>query len=367
MPLVSVIVPVYNAQATLPRCVGSVLRQTMADLELVLVDDGSTDGSGSLCNTLAGQDERIRVLHQTNSGPSAARNNGLQHACGTWVVFLDADDAMSPVLLESALLAVQDHPSRMVLWPYTGSIQELPHSPVVQGTPQPFEALGRLQLENLLPMPWNKLYRLESIRRHHIQFDPAYSLGEDLLFCLDYCSALQEEGGAGFFCLAEPLSFYDQQVSGSLTHRVRPDHFVLWRGIYDRLFQACEQTFGCPAEDLLGLHRLVLQTLMAGCHDTLAAAQGPSPRQRRRDVRAILRDPWLHRHQRALAQGGLFSLYEVGIRLRSPRLAAWAFELRETDQTRFFNLQYTGEAIRKKLHSPAAARMTNKGKDGSSS
>lgn len=89
---VSVVIPVYNVLPYLERCVRSVLNQTYKDLEIILIDDGSTDGSGDLCDTLTGYDRRIRVVHQNNMGLSAARNTGIHHASGDYVIFLDSDD-----------------------------------------------------------------------------------------------------------------------------------------------------------------------------------------------------------------------------------------------------------------------------------
>lgn len=91
-PLISVIIPVYNVEVYLERCVESVRRQTYNNLEILLIDDGSTDGSGNLCDGLQGRDERIRVIHQPNGGLSAARNAGIQHCCGEFIAFLDSDD-----------------------------------------------------------------------------------------------------------------------------------------------------------------------------------------------------------------------------------------------------------------------------------
>ena len=88
----SVVIPVYNAKSSLKRCVDSWLAQSRSDLELLLVDDGSTDGSAGLCDELADSDPRIRVIHQKNSGVSAARNAGIQEACGEYVLFTDSDD-----------------------------------------------------------------------------------------------------------------------------------------------------------------------------------------------------------------------------------------------------------------------------------
>jgi len=92
MPTVSVIIPVYNAAAYLSRCMDSVLGQTHGDLEVILVDDGSTDDSPALCDDYALRDPRVKVLHQANGGASAARNNGLDHATGELVAFVDSDD-----------------------------------------------------------------------------------------------------------------------------------------------------------------------------------------------------------------------------------------------------------------------------------
>ena len=91
-PQISVIVPVYNAEKWLRRCVDSILAQTFTDFELLLIDDGSTDGSPAICDEYAQRDSRIKVFYQKNSGVSAARNSGLDHARGEWILFVDADD-----------------------------------------------------------------------------------------------------------------------------------------------------------------------------------------------------------------------------------------------------------------------------------
>ena len=91
-PLISVIVPVYNVEPYLTACVESVLRQTYSNLEVILLDDGSTDGSGRLCDGFAQKDARVRAVHQQNSGVSAARNAGLDMAKGDYLYFLDGDD-----------------------------------------------------------------------------------------------------------------------------------------------------------------------------------------------------------------------------------------------------------------------------------
>ena len=158
MDLISVIVPVYNALATLPRCAKSILTQSHSRLELILVDDGSADGSGGLCDALALADERVRVIHQKNGGVSTARNAGLAAAAGRWVVFVDADDALAPHALESALAAQQANPNRLVVWPFACQPEALPQTACCEGEAFGVEKTGWMYLDCCLSMPWNKLF-----------------------------------------------------------------------------------------------------------------------------------------------------------------------------------------------------------------
>lgn len=106
--LVSIIVPVYNVDCYLEKCVSTLVVQTYGNIEILLVDDGSTDGSGTLCDRLAERDSRIKVLHKPNGGLSDARNCGLRQASGEWVSFVDSDDWVSPVFIEALLRAALD-------------------------------------------------------------------------------------------------------------------------------------------------------------------------------------------------------------------------------------------------------------------
>ncbi len=100
MDKISIIIPVYNVKEYLERCVDSVLAQSYTCLEILLVDDGSTDGSGELCDALAAKDARICVIHQANGGLSAARNTGMDVCTGTWAMFLDSDDWIAPTMVQ---------------------------------------------------------------------------------------------------------------------------------------------------------------------------------------------------------------------------------------------------------------------------
>ena len=98
-PKISVIVPVYNVEKYLRRCIDSILAQTFSDFELLLIDDGSKDSSGEICEEYAGKDARIRVFHRQNGGVSTARNLGIDKAKGEWIYFVDSDDVVLPSAL----------------------------------------------------------------------------------------------------------------------------------------------------------------------------------------------------------------------------------------------------------------------------
>lgn len=127
--LISIIIPVYNVNSYLEQCVKSVLSQTYKKFELILVDDGSTDGSEDLCDALSLTDPRIRVFHKVNNGVGVARNYGLDQAEGKYVVFVDSDDWIAPNLLEECLSALVDTDSDIVLYKYNAIDEKgLPYS-----------------------------------------------------------------------------------------------------------------------------------------------------------------------------------------------------------------------------------------------
>lgn len=107
MPKISIIVPVYNAEKFLFQCLESIINQTFTDFELILIDDGSTDNSGKICDEYAEKDSRIKVVHQQNQGQAAARNKGLDIACGEWIAMIDSDDFVELNMLEKLITAAQ--------------------------------------------------------------------------------------------------------------------------------------------------------------------------------------------------------------------------------------------------------------------
>lgn len=109
MSEISIIIPVYNAEKYLPRCIDSIFMQTFTDFELILVDDGSPDRCGLICDEYMRRDSWVRVLHQSNQGQAAARNNGVNVANGEWITFVGADDMVHPQMLEMLYRSVNEH------------------------------------------------------------------------------------------------------------------------------------------------------------------------------------------------------------------------------------------------------------------
>ena len=156
----SVVIPVYNAKSSLKRCVDSWLAQSRSDLELLLVDDGSTDGSAGLCDELADSDPRIRVIHQKNSGVSAARNAGIQEACGEYVLFTDSDDYVAVDYLEKMANCVDNAGADLALCGFHHLFEgaDIPKSPRsgVWELQHFKETFLELYSMSYLNMPWNK-------------------------------------------------------------------------------------------------------------------------------------------------------------------------------------------------------------------
>lgn len=164
MELITVVIPVYNVLPYLEQCVESVLRQTYPELEVLLVDDGSTDGSGQLCDQCAGKDARVRVIHQRNQGLGAARNTGIRQANGELLLFVDSDDWIYPTMVEELYQILTVYQAQMaicdaeVVTEDNRVIQRM-ESDLPPGEPICLQSLPQLMLAP--HVAWNKLYRKE--------------------------------------------------------------------------------------------------------------------------------------------------------------------------------------------------------------
>ncbi len=197
MKRISIIVPVYNAAKTLDKCVISVLEQTYSGWELILVDDGSTDGSGAICDGYAAEDERVRVIHRENGGVSAARNTGMEAAQGEYIAFLDADDWLSPEAYEIMMRLMEETGAecaacgnRLVYPDDTEKTEKAPMSGGFHSAAKVRDRLvlpllcGRLSAEPVNGYVVRYLFDKKRIDEKALRFTGAYL--EDEIFLIDY-------------------------------------------------------------------------------------------------------------------------------------------------------------------------------------
>lgn len=182
---VSIIVPVYNTEKYLSQCVDSILRQTWSDWELLLVDDGSTDGSGALCDAYAVQDERVRVFHQPNGGVSSARNYGVEQAQGDWVCYVDSDDEVMPDYVKDMADAIEGD-TCLVMSNLSDSrhVGILNEDVVVRNQGMVHYLLSHSVLS--VSGPVAKLFNRRLLMAHGLCFPSGIHYGEDMIYFFRY-------------------------------------------------------------------------------------------------------------------------------------------------------------------------------------
>jgi len=193
---VSVIVPVYQVETYLPRCIDSILAQTFTDFELILVNDGTKDGCPAIMQRYADQDARIRQVHKENGGLSSARNAGLDVACGEYIAFVDSDDYIAPTLLADAVRAADETGAQQVLFNYQLVIDGEEKGAYLHFEEETIDVdrLGLAQYFYQYWMPykhgqeaWSKLYRRSVIEENGLRFAPNNEVfAEDTLFSAMY-------------------------------------------------------------------------------------------------------------------------------------------------------------------------------------
>lgn len=218
MPKISVIVPVYKVEQYIGRCIESILAQTFRDFELILVDDGSPDNSGTICDEYADKDNRIKVIHKKNGGVSSARNAGIEVATGEWLCFVDSDDVIDETYLEDFELdKVHSEIYFQGFKKVYGQRDEELHDFSTCRSASFIEILAFSEDESIINSPCFKLYNRNIIIKNCIRFDCNTSYGEDHIFSLDYVMHIN----SAHYSFA---SGYNYMVNGteSLCNRIIP-------------------------------------------------------------------------------------------------------------------------------------------------
>ena len=215
-PTVSIIVPVYNAEATISRCIESIINQEYRDFELLLIDDGSTDSSGTICDRYAAEDSRIRLIHKENTGVSETRNMALDLACGTYLQFLDSDDWITPNATRLFVEEAERYHCDMVISDFYRVVGKrvAQKGDIDDDCVLTQEEFSAHMLQNpadfYYGVLWNKLYRRDIVEKYHLRMNPQISWCEDFMFNLEYIRHAEV-----FYALQVPVYYY-VKTKGSL-------------------------------------------------------------------------------------------------------------------------------------------------------
>ena len=237
---ISVIVPIYNVEAYLERCVESILQQTYANFELILINDGSADSSGQICDYLASQYENIKVYHIENAGVSNARNMGIQLATGAWITFIDSDDFVTQDYLATLASAVEGVNVGFVIAPLhhikNGIVTDLPsHSGKTElwSTEETMKELLMTTRTSFFPVA--KLFKRDLLADE--KFNTNYHLAEDALFLTELL--LKTRCSSVF--IDKPIYYYDHR-EGSATTSVN-QHVFDTIEVYQQIIAQVSQIF----------------------------------------------------------------------------------------------------------------------------
>lgn len=248
-PMVSMIVPVYNSEKTLSRCIDSILNQTYRDFELILLNDGSTDTSGEICDAYAKRDSRVRVVHKENTGVSDTRNRGIDLARGEYLQFLDSDDWITPDATALFVRTATEQQCDMVISQFYRVIGEHVSQ---KGAIDEDGLMDRSTYANhMMQKPadfyygvlWNKFYKRSIITEHRLRMDHSISWCEDFMFNLEYVRHTQT-----IYAMKVPVYYY-VKTKGSLVSqgmsmkkmiRMKRTVFACYNDFYKDVFDEAE-------------------------------------------------------------------------------------------------------------------------------
>lgn len=219
MPKVSIIVPVYKAEKYLNRCIDSILAQTFTDWELLLIDDGSPDRSGDICDEYAKKDIRIRVFHKKNGGVSSARNLGLYNVQGEYVTFVDSDDWIDVNTLNVCFSQIEIYDLDILQFSYTRNERKL-------GNVLDFEShvctlKDYINEKKLLLCVWGTIFSVDVIKQNHIRFNDKMKLAEDQLFvlsCMELSKRIMRIPNILYYYYDNPCSATNNERSEDLIY-----------------------------------------------------------------------------------------------------------------------------------------------------
>lgn len=238
-PLVSIIIPVYNVGIYLNDALNSLINQTYSNIEFILIDDGSNDESGVICDAFAEKDNRFRVFHKKNGGVSSARNIGVEVANGAYIMFLDADDQFENNAVEKLIDIIQKENTDVVLFEYFVDYADGTSSVTLHKELEGEMSIKDAIKHSILPTNrflWSKIYKAEIVK--NIRFDTSLHLGEDTVFA---CQAMIQ-GDKAYF-LAEPLYHYVQSEASATRKPYFDERMLSGKEAYWQLVELCKENY----------------------------------------------------------------------------------------------------------------------------
>ena len=301
--VVSVIVPIYNAEKYLGYTLNSIVSQTYRKLEIILVDDGSTDSSIKICKNYSQIDDRVIIISVENGGVSRARNLGLREASGEYIQFVDAEDVIDLGMIERMVELQNTYQTDMVVCGFDmvtldqgGSVKKtVSFSSQFMGnecvlTKDLFfeKAAYILWRSSLLECTWNKLYRTEKIRENSFAFPESLSLGEDFWFVMDYIGA---SNGVAF--TADKFYFYLQANEASLTRKYREDFFVNQMKLIEHFENVVRRNATMTKEEEKELAEYTVAKMIQSLVHVITAGDNITEGQKKQKVAQIINDSYI--------------------------------------------------------------------------
>ena len=188
-PTLSIIIPVYKVEKYLPTCIESILAQSFTDFELLLIDDGSPDSSGKICDEYASKDNRIRSIHKTNAGVSAARNTGLEYAKGEWITFVDSDDWLEAGCFQTCIDHIRKYNLDLLQFSYKRISDQFKELFRNQNETQVLSTSQYISADKFLYCAGGSFLKNDIIKQNKLRFETHLKLGEDQLFMYGYIAS----------------------------------------------------------------------------------------------------------------------------------------------------------------------------------
>lgn len=256
--LISCIVPVYNASKYLDKCVNSIINQTYNNIELILINDGSEDNSGSICDSFIRKDNRVRVFHIENHGVSYARNFGLKKAKGKWIYLADADDWLELNMLETLHSVAEKEGASIVFCNYINEFNSKSIIPQIKYPNTRNELFYQFMKFPTVFMnaPWNKLFLKEIIDENNLHFEDCIKICEDLLFSFEFCWLVQKYA----FC-NEPLYHYNRTNEFAATKNIKESYVEDKIFVTDKIVKILSEENASLYENLINTFKLYAKLL----------------------------------------------------------------------------------------------------------